>query len=173
MTRIPYQLRPYRPCVGIMLVNKQGQIFVGQRVDAKTDAWQMPQGGMEEGESASQAAVRELWEETGCKSVRYITELDEWLSYDVPPALADRIWEARFRGQTQKWVALLFEGEDSEINLALHTPEFSAWRWAKKEELPHLAISFKRDVYKSVVTQLWPRVEAALKGVHASQETPR
>ncbi|MBA4118296.1 MAG: RNA pyrophosphohydrolase [Candidatus Puniceispirillum sp.] len=172
MIYVPYEMRPYRPCVGIMLVNKQGGIFVGQRIDAKGDAWQMPQGGMEEGETPHQAAVRELWEETGCESVRYITELDAWLSYDVPPALADRIWDAKYRGQTQKWVALLFEGEESEINLGAHTPEFSAWRWAKKEELAHLAISFKRDVYKSVVHQLWPRVEAALAGASTPQETP-
>ena len=160
MTLVPFHLRPYRPCVGIMLVNARKEIFVAQRIDTPADAWQMPQGGLDEGESVREAALRELREETNCTSVSFIAELDEWLSYDVPQALADRIWHGRFRGQTQKWIALRFLGSDDEINLKAFTPEFSQWRWASKEELPALAISFKRGVYETVVDKLWPRVES-------------
>lgn len=144
---------PYRPCVGVMLMNKQGHIFVGQRLDNDTPAWQMPQGGVDAGEAPGDAALRELWEETGVTAdkAEIIAETDGWLPYDLPHDIAPRIWKGRYRGQEQKWFLLRFTGTDSDVNIATEHPEFSEWRWLPAEELVENIVPFKRDVYTRVL----------------------
>ena len=150
----------YRPCVGIMLLNADGLVFVGRRRSKRSSglvqiehAWQMPQGGIDDGESPYRAALRELREETGVRSVRYLAESPDWLSYDLPSDLTKKTWKGRFRGQTQKWFALRFTGPESEIDIDCpegHKPEFDAWRWERMERLPELIVPFKRQVYETV-----------------------
>lgn len=146
-------LRPYRPCVGVMLINPSGEVFVGNRIDTPGDHWQMPQGGIDEGEDPLQAAFRELEEETGVQSqkVTLLRVSEEWLHYDLPQDVSRRIWKGRFRGQKQKWVAFRFLGDDADIVLDNHKPEFDAWRWVPMASLPDLAVSFKRDIYTEIV----------------------
>ena len=154
---------PYRPCVGVMLINKQGGVFVGRRADA-TDApegvgtwWQMPQGGLDQGEDPEHAARRELKEETGVSSARILGRTRDWLTYDLPGELVGVAWEGRYRGQKQVWFAARFEGEESEIDIGPrvgHEQEFDAWRWASLRELPGLVVPFKRKVYLAVVEEL-------------------
>ncbi len=158
---------PYRPCVGIMLVNSTNHVFIGRRVQeagpehvSDQHAWQMPQGGIDEGEEPLQAALRELREETNVTSVHLIAEVSDWLSYDLPQDVAQQAWKGRYRGQTQKWFAFRFEGDDHEIDIlnpagAAH-PEFDAWRWEKPENLAGLVIPFKRSIYEEVVRALVP-----------------
>lgn len=149
---------PYRPCVGVMLVNKQGQIFVGQRIDNDTPAWQMPQGGIDAGEAPRAAALRELWEETGVKSERVsvVAESATWLPYDLPLDLVPRIWKGRYRGQEQKWFLLRFEGDDSDVNIATEHPEFSEWCWLPADQLVANIVPFKREVYQRVLQEFAP-----------------
>lgn len=159
---------PYRPCVGIMLLNRQGLAFVGQRAD-RSDApegvgqwWQMPQGGVDEGEQPEQAARRELFEETGVRSINVIARTKDWLVYDLPQHLIGVAWEGRYRGQKQMWFAARFEGPDSEINLSPregHEPEFDAWQWVRVEQLPALIVPFKRAVYERVVEEFAPLIK--------------
>src|SRR5262249_7151141 len=151
---------PYRPCVGVMLINADGRVFVGQRAD-RDDApegvgtwWQMPQGGLDEGEEAEAAALRELFEETGVTSASIVGRTRDWLTYDLPDELIGVAWEGRYRGQKQLWFAARFEGPDSEIDLDPregHEQEFDAWRWVSLAELPALVVPFKREVYLSVI----------------------
>ncbi|MCC7253905.1 RNA pyrophosphohydrolase [Hyphomicrobium sp.] len=150
----------YRPCVGIMVLNRVGRVWVGQRADAPGDAegrgiwWQMPQGGIDENEDPRRAALRELREETAIQTVEIIGETSEWLTYDLPPHLIGKAWGGRFRGQRQKWFAARFLGEDAEVDLGLPgTPnaEFVAWRWCDPEDLPGAIVPFKRDVYVEVL----------------------
>jgi putative (di)nucleoside polyphosphate hydrolase len=146
-----------------MLINAAGRVFVGQRAD-RGDApegagswWQMPQGGLDEGEEAEAAALRELFEETGVTSARIVGRTRDWLTYDLPDELVGVAWEGRYRGQKQMWFAARFEGPDSEIDLGPregHEQEFDAWRWASLAELPALVVPFKREVYLRVVEQL-------------------
>lgn len=154
---------PYRPCVGIMLLNAEGRAFIGRRADHEAEPegagtwWQMPQGGVDEGEDIEAAARRELAEETGVRNARIIARTSDWLTYDLPAELIGIAWEGRYRGQKQMWFAARFEGADSEIDIGPregHVPEFDAWRWAKLEELPSLVVPFKREVYRSVVEEL-------------------
>ena len=126
---IPFSERPYRPCVGIMLINDHGLVFVAQRIDQVVEAWQMPQGGVEQDETPRQAALRELEEEIGTNRAEIIAETEDWIPYDLPRELADKVWRGRFRGQTQKWFAMRFLGTDGDINLATAEPEFDAWKW--------------------------------------------
>jgi putative (di)nucleoside polyphosphate hydrolase len=152
----------YRPCVGIMLINPKGLVFVGRRKSKRTadlaaaaHEWQMPQGGIDEGETPWRAALRELREETSVRSASFLAEAPDWLSYDLPNDMTKKTWRGRFRGQTQKWFAMRFDGDDSEIEIAApdggrHKPEFDAWRWEKLERLPELIVPFKRDVYVAV-----------------------
>lgn len=145
---------PYRRNVGIILINKDGQVFVGARIDNPDDAWQLPQGGVDKGEDYLEAAYRELEEETGVKRehTKLLAEAEEWLRYDLPDDLQKRIWGGKYRGQEQKWYVLRFTGKDSDININAHTPaEFRAWRWAPLKDLPDLAVPFKRDVYEQLV----------------------
>ena len=146
---------PYRPCAGVMLVNSEGRVFVGQRKDRYSEAWQMPQGGIDSGEDPWEAAQRELYEETNVRSIERIGEIPDWLTYDIPRTVAGRAWKGRFRGQKQKWYAMRFTGKDSEINVASpagHKAEFIDWRWEPMKNLPELIVPFKRPVYERVVT---------------------
>ena len=149
----PFLERPYRPCVGIMLINRKNLVLVAQRIDQVAEAWQMPQGGVDEGETPRQAALRELKEEIGTDKAKIIAEIDEWIPYDLPRDLADKVWNGRFRGQTQKWFALRFLGNDSDINLATTRPEFIEWKWTPLNSLIDVAVYFKRDNYAQVVAE--------------------
>jgi putative (di)nucleoside polyphosphate hydrolase len=146
----------YRPCVGLVLVNPAGLLFIGERRGPVLNAWQMPQGGIDPGEDPYVAALRELYEETNVRSVTLLAEAPEWYAYDLPSVVAGRAWRGRYRGQTQKWFAFRFEGDDSEIDIShpaggRHKPEFDEWRWETMSRLPELIIPFKRPVYESVV----------------------
>lgn len=144
---------PYRPCVGVMLMNRDGQVFVGQRIDQNADAWQMPQGGVDKGESPRDAAIRELWEETGVTGdlVEIVAETPDWLPYDLPHDLVPRIWKGRYRGQEQKWFLMRFLGTDDQVNIETPHPEFSQWRWQPVDHLVDCIVPFKRDVYARVL----------------------
>lgn len=149
---------PYRPGVGIMLVNQRGKVFAAQRIDNPGPAWQMPQGGIDKGEEPLQAAWRELHEEVGTDRARYIGESRDWLTYDLPVELVPQIWKGRFRGQRQKWFAFRFLGTDRDINIATGHPEFSSWRWVELEELPALIVPFKRKLYDDLVAEFMPLI---------------
>jgi putative (di)nucleoside polyphosphate hydrolase len=146
---------PYRPCVGVMLVNTRGHIFVGQRKDRDQDAWQMPQGGVDPGETTRDAAIRELWEETGVieKLITVEAESLGLIAYDLPHELVPKIWKGRYRGQEQKWFLFRFHGADDDINIATEHPEFSEWKWMPKEELVANIVPFKRAVYEQVLAE--------------------
>lgn len=155
----------YRPCVGVMLINREGKVWVGQRADTPGEAegrgdwWQMPQGGMDDGEDPRSAALRELYEETSVRSALLIGETSGWLKYDLPPELIGVAWGGKYRGQKQKWFAARFQGDDSEIDISAppgHDAEFITWRWIPVEELVRLIVPFKRAVYEAVVAELGP-----------------
>ena len=150
---IRYQDRPYRPCVGIMLINQQGDIFGGQRLDNRAEAWQMPQGGIDEGEDVETACFREMREEIGTNKADVLRLHPDWLNYDIPRPLADNLWSGAYRGQTQKWVALRFTGEDTDINIQTEEPEFISWQWLSPDELIQRAVPFKRDVYTNIMAE--------------------
>jgi putative (di)nucleoside polyphosphate hydrolase len=143
----------YRRGVGIMLLNHQNEVFVGQRADAQGDAWQMPQGGIDDDEQPREAAFRELKEEIGTDKAQIVTESKTWLRYDLPPDLRRR-WGNRWRGQQQKWFVMRFQGVDADINVATEHPEFSAWKWVSIEHLPNLIVSFKRQLYLDLLQEL-------------------
>lgn len=146
---------PYRPCVGVMLVNGDGLIFTGQRIDNDTPAWQMPQGGVDKGEDPRDAALRELFEETGISSdlVTIEGETSDWLTYDLPYDIVPRIWKGRYRGQKQLWYLMRFNGSDSDVNIATEHPEFSQWRWIEAELMVASIVPFKREIYTKVVAE--------------------
>lgn len=141
---------PYRPCVGIMLINSEGLIFAGQRLNMTGDAWQMPQGGIEPGEPPRDAAMRELEEEIGTGKAEIIAERDDWLNYDLPDQMIGNVWQGKYRGQTQKWFAMSFTGVDENINIATACPEFGAWKWSPAADLVDSIVPFKRDIYAKV-----------------------
>jgi putative (di)nucleoside polyphosphate hydrolase len=149
---------PYRPCVGVMLVNPQGMVFVGQRSDRFKEAWQMPQGGVDPGETPEVAALRELMEETGVTPdlVRVEGETADWITYDLPAAIVPDIWNGRYRGQAQKWVLMSYLGRDDQIDIATKKPEFSAWKWAAPDRLVADVVPFKREVYARVLAEFAP-----------------
>ncbi|MCE8512339.1 RNA pyrophosphohydrolase [Ruegeria pomeroyi] len=151
---------PYRPCVGVVLMNGDGFVFVGQRMDQNTDAWQMPQGGVDEDEDPYEAALRELWEETGVTAdlVEMVAETEGWLPYDLPHDLVPRIWKGRYRGQEQKWYLFRFTGRDDQIDIKTEHPEFSRWKWQDPGRLVAEIVPFKRDVYERVVAAFAPHL---------------
>lgn len=143
---------PYRPCVGVMLLNRDGAVFVGRRIDQTMEGWQMPQGGIDPGETPVEAAIRELKEETGIEKARILREMDDWLAYDLPSHLLGIALHGKYRGQRQKWIAMRFEGEDGEIDVNTPEPEFAHWKWLAIEALPRMVVPFKRDTYAKVLT---------------------
>ena len=151
---------PYRPCVGVVLVNAEGRVFTGQRLDFKSDAWQMPQGGIDPGESVEEAALRELWEETGVTAdkVRIEAVTEDWIPYDLPHDLVGKLWKGRFRGQEQKWVLMRFLGTDADVNIEMEHPEFSEWTWMPVDALIDNIVPFKREVYARVLDELGYRI---------------
>ncbi len=170
---IPPDSLPYRPCVGVMILNSNGLVWAGRRIPvdngelgAHDKLWQMPQGGIDRGETAFEAAVRELYEETGIKSATLIAEAPNWINYELPSHLVGIALKGKYRGQTQRWFAFRFEGNESEIAInpppSGHTAEFDRWEWKPMSELPDLIVSFKRGVYEEVVA-----VFSHLAGVEA------
>ena len=133
-----------------MVFNKDGNIFCGQRLDNKAEAWQLPQGGINEDELTLDAGYRELKEETSITNVTFVSEYPEWLSYDIPLPLINNLWGGKYRGQTQRWLLFYFSGQEEEININTSDPEFKNWIWIKPSELPEKAISFKKNVYKKI-----------------------
>lgn len=151
MTQINREQLAYRPCVGIALFNAQGKVFVGERIDTP-DAWQMPQGGMDEGESVKQTALRELAEEVGTDKAEIIKIAGKKIRYDLPDHLVAKFWNGQYRGQEQTWVAARFTGTDSDIKLdAFDPPEFNAWQWVDLPNTLNLIVPFKRDIYRDVI----------------------
>jgi putative (di)nucleoside polyphosphate hydrolase len=145
---------PYRPCVGVMLINPAGLIFAGQRIDSTAAAWQMPQGGIDDGEKPRAAALRELWEETGVAAdlVEFVAKTDDWVTYDLPPDLLGKVWGGKYKGQRQKWFLYRFTGRDDQINIATAHPEFARWMWIEAEAMLAAIVPFKRHVYAQVIT---------------------
>ena len=155
-----YEDMPYRPCAGLTVFNPDGLVFIGRRSSGPehiddTHVWQMPQGGIDEDEKPYKAALRELYEETNIESVERLGEIDDWLYYDIPRDIVGAAWKGKYRGQKQKWYALRFTGDESEIDIVNpgggHDPEFIAWRWEKLENLPDLVVPFKRKTYEQIV----------------------
>ena len=157
MSRAPTEAEllalPYRPCVGVMLLNPAGRVFAGQRLDNPEPAWQMPQGGIDDGETPRAAALRELREETGipASAVEFVAEAPDWIRYDLPPQLLGKMWKGRYRGQRQRWFLLRFLGDDGLVRIDGETPEFGAWTWLDPKELPERIVPFKRDAYQQVL----------------------
>jgi len=153
MSRLRHEDLPYRPCVGIMLFNRDGLVFVGRRIDQTVEGWQMPQGGIDEGETPDQAGLRELKEEVGTDKADILREYPDWLCYDLPPHLLGVALHGRYRGQKQKWLAMRFTGDDKDIDVATPEPEFAQWKWLAVEALPRLIVPFKRDTYAKVIAE--------------------
>jgi putative (di)nucleoside polyphosphate hydrolase len=144
---------PYRPCVGVVLIDARGLVFAGRRIDSTAPAWQMPQGGIDKDEKPREAAYRELWEETGVTRdlVQFVGKTHGWVTYDLPPELLGHVWGGKYRGQRQKWFLFRFKGQDSDIRIATEHPEFAEWRWILADEMVESIVPFKRGVYEEVV----------------------
>lgn len=159
-TVVDREALPYRPCAGLMLVNAQGRVFVGRRKDTP-DGWQMPQGGIDDGETPAEAALRELEEEIGTAKAEIVAETEQWLRYDLPDHLLGKVWKGRYRGQEQKWFLLRFTGNDADIDITgVEHPEFDAWQWLAVDQLTDAIVPFKREIYRQVVGAFAERVEA-------------
>lgn len=155
------RIEGYRPGVGVMLLDAANRVFVGRRIDIAGDNWQMPQGGIDKGETPRQAALRELKEEVGTDKAEIIAESTRWLSYEVPSDITRRLWRGRYRGQRQKWFAMRFLGRDEDIDLMTHHPEFDAWEWVAAAELPRLIVPFKRQLYLDILAEFAGILRAA------------
>lgn len=155
---------PYRPCAGIMLVNRDGRVFVGQRIDSTLEAWQMPQGGIDPGEDAQAAALRELGEETGIRPdlVELVATAPDELFYDLPPEMIGKVWNGKWRGQRQRWFLYRFLGEDRDVDIATVHEEFRAWRWAEPADLPAIIVPFKKSLYEAVLAAFAPHLGAGV-----------
>lgn len=164
--------KPYRRGMGIVLVNARGRVFVAQRIDTKELAWQMPQGGIDKGETPRAAALRELQEEIGTDKARIIAVTRGWLRYDLPADLQAKVWKGKYRGQEQKWFLMRFTGADTDIDLATEHPEFSTWKWLPFTHLPRVIVGFKRDIYRQVVTAFKDKVAAIAKPI-AKKKAPK
>jgi putative (di)nucleoside polyphosphate hydrolase len=154
-------LLPYRPCAGVMLVSGDDRVFVGRRIDMRIgEAWQMPQGGIDPGESARDAAIRELGEEAGIAPhhIDIVAESAGELIYDLPPELIGRVWQGRYRGQRQRWFLCRFLGEDADIDIATEHPEFEAWKWIDPRELPLVIVPFKQRLYRDILAEFGPLI---------------
>jgi putative (di)nucleoside polyphosphate hydrolase len=151
----------YRRGVGILLLNEVGLVLVGRRLDREEEAWQMPQGGIDRGETPREAAFRELGEEIGTNKADILAETAGWLRYDLPADLRGRLWHGRYRGQEQKWFAMRFRGRDEDIDLNAHHPEFSAWQWVPHGRLEALIVPFKRQLYRDILREFAPLFEAS------------
>jgi putative (di)nucleoside polyphosphate hydrolase len=153
-------LLPYRLGVGMMILNNKKQIFVGKRIDAKIEAWQMPQGGIDIGETPSRAALREMEEEIGSNQGIIIAESKNWYSYDLPKFLIPRLWNGNYRGQKQRWFLIKFTDDDSRININTSQPEFEDWRWVDVDEMLSIIIPFKRKLYEAVMQEFKPLIKS-------------
>lgn len=142
-----------------MLLNNDNQIFTAKRIDVSENAWQMPQGGIDDNENPIDAALRELKEEIGTNHVKLLAETDQWLTYDFPESLGPRLWNGQYRGQRQKWFAFRFLGQDSDINLETKTPEFTDWRWTHVNDLLDYVIDFKKETYRALIQELFSKVK--------------
>lgn len=151
---------PYRPCVGIMLLNHAHHVFVARRIDMTSEAWQMPQGGVDEGEEPRETAMRELMEEIGTNHATILAESADWMRYDLPDELISKVWNGRFRGQEQKWFLMQYHGSDADINLDTPHPEFQEWKWAHPDTLPDLIVPFKRQLYMDILKEFRPLLKA-------------
>ena len=152
------KLLPLRIGVGAVVLNKNNKVFVGKRKDNPVDKWQMPQGGVNEGEELIDAMKRELEEETGIKKIKILKEIDGWSEYELPSYLLGKIWRGKYRGQKQKWFIVRFLGSDSEIDLEKYKPEFIEWRWLEIEKLPGVIVEFKRKIYE----ELLPKIRSSI-----------
>ena len=147
---------PYRQCAGIVLFNDSGMVLVGKRIDQISEAWQMPQGGIDGNEEPLEAALRELEEEINTANVEILAESKNWYQYDLPKNLRGKLWKGKYRGQNQKWFAMKYLGEDNEIQpQSVEKPEFDDWKWINIEDLPRVAIKFKQDIYRSIAVEFY------------------
>ena len=164
---------PYRPCAGVILMNRDGRVFVGQRIDSTLEAWQLPQGGIDPGEDADTAALRELFEETGVTAdkVELIARAPRALTYDLPEDMIGKVWKGKWRGQRQDWFLYRFLGEDADIRIDTEHPEFRAWRWAEPATLPAMIVPFKKALYEELLV-VFAGHFAARGGDHAVSSDP-
>ncbi|MDR3441102.1 RNA pyrophosphohydrolase [Telmatospirillum sp.] len=151
MSHTPPLSLPYRSGVGLMLFNPQGLVFTAKRIDTAENAWQMPQGGIDDGETPVEAALREMKEEIGTNQAEILGESAGWFHYDLPAELVGKVWKGRYRGQRQKWFALRYTGRDCDIDIRTEHPEFNDWRWTRFDQLIELIVPFKRDLYRAVI----------------------
>jgi len=148
------KILPMRLGVGAVVLNEKNNVFVGKRIDNPINKWQMPQGGVDNGENLEQAMRRELEEETSIKNIKILKEIDKWFEYELPSNLLGKIWKGKFRGQKQRWFIIRFLGNEKEINLKTRNPEFNQWKWIKIEDLPNVIVDFKKEVYKNLTIEI-------------------
>lgn len=159
MIETDYSRLPFRPGVGMMILNKENKIFVGKRINSKTNGWQMPQGGIDLGETPSSAALREMYEEIGSSNAKILAESKNWYSYRIPDFLVPKLWDGKFCGQKQKWFLIKFLGADEEIQITTPSPEFEEWKWVAVEDLLNGVVPFKILLYQKIINEFLPLIE--------------